>query len=408
MLKKWKNLGIANQVLICVILGGIIGAIVGPSLIIFEPIGKMFIKAVQMMVIIIVGPAMISGFCSVESPKQIGKTGTKIILLFALQYIIACTIALLLVNIFKPGVGTAAQIPPGFTYTPNRQSFIEMITNIIPKNPVAAFAEGNLLQIVFVVVVFASIMSAQAKKYPTLLTFFTEFTDVAMNMLNAIMKFAPYAAGIIMAYSIGVNGPKIIGSLALFVVLIYAGELIIAGTNVLLVGLSGLNMKKYLGIVKKPAILAFTTSSSLAALPANIQAVEEAGVPKGIGIFGTTLGNVVGMSGTVLYQVISVVFIAQAYSLNITLSSQIVIALTAATVCVSLVGVPGAGTATIGILLLSAGLPVEGLGLVMAIDRIADMPRTMNNVFGDTTATIMAAKIDKLLTPDSPLLKRNK
>lgn len=154
--------------------------------------------------------------------------------------------------------------------------------------------------------------------------------------------------------------------------------------------------------------MAFTTSSSLAALPANIQAVEEAGVPKGIGIFGTTLGNVVGMSGTVLYQVISVVFIAQAYSLNITLSSQIVIALTAATVCVSLVGVPGAGTATIGILLLSAGLPVEGLGLVMAIDRIADMPRTMNNVFGDTTATIMAAKIDKLLTPDSPLLKRNK
>lgn len=406
MWKKWKSLNLSLQIIICVIIGLICGIVFGEKMEPLGIIGKMFIKAVQMMVIVIIGPAMVSGFTSVDNPKQIGKTGSKIIGIFAVMYLIAAVLALVLVNVLKPGVGMEIVIPDGYTYTPNSQGFVDMIANIVPKNPVMAFAEGNLLQILFVVLLFASACIALKDKVPTLIKVANEWNEVAMHMLTTIMKVSPYCAGFLMASAIGVNGASILGKLFVFVVIIYAGQIILAAINVLWVGAAGLNMREYIRLVTEPAVIAFTTRSSLAALPANIECVTKCGVPRGIGIFGTTLGNTIDMTGTSFFQAVSVIFIAQAYGLEMSLAQQIIVVLTAATVCVSLVGVPGAGMATIGILLTSAGLPAEGLALIIAVDAIVDMPRTMNNVFGDASATIVAAKMDGLIDPESPLLKK--
>jgi len=406
MLQKWNKLNLAAQIMIFVVIGFIVGVIAGPRMAVFSSIGSLFIKAVQMMVIVIVGPAIISGFCSLDNPKQIGKTGVKIIAIFAIMYVIAAALAIIIVNVLKPGVGMEVVLPEGYTYTPNQQSLTDMLINIVPKNPVAAFADGNLLQILFVVILFAGCAVALKDRVPNLIKWMDEWNEISMKMLTTIMKTAPYFAGLLMAVSIGVNGPAIIGKLLVYVAIIYGGQLIIAILNVLLIGIGGMNMKEYLKRVFEPAMIAFTTRSSLASLPANIECVVDLGVPRGIGVFGTTLGNVVDMTGTSFFQAVSVVFIAQAYGLEMSIGQQIVVALTAALLCVSLVGVPGAGMATIGILLLGAGLPGEGVGLILAVDAIVDMPRTMNNVFGDASATILATKIDGLLDPNSKLLKK--
>jgi Na+/H+-dicarboxylate symporter len=144
----------------------------------------------------------------------------------------------------------------------------------------------------------------------------------------------------------------------------------------------------------------------MATLGVNVKATEKMGVPEGVATFGITLGNVVNMDGTALYQALAVVFVSQAYNIPLDLTSQIMVVFMATVVTISLVGVPGAGTASLGLLLIAVGLPVEAIGLILAVDRICDMPRTMNNVIGDSMSVVVASKWWKLLSPQSELLAR--
>lgn len=406
MWKKWNSLNLSVQIIICVIIGFLIGVFAGEELSILSPLGDMFIKAIQMMVILIIVPSIVSGFCSVDNPAQLGKTGVKIIAVFAFMYVLAATVAIVLVNLFKPGVGMQIVIPEGYTYEPVSQTFLQLLSSIVPKNPVQAFADGNLLQILFVSVLLACCTTLIKDKVPAVVTFFDQLNSVIMKMLSAIMRVSPYAAGLLMAIAIGVNGPAILGDLAIFILIMYVGQFLLAFCNVLVVGAAGMNMVAYFRRVLEPAIIAFTTRSSLAALPANIECVTDLGVPRGIGTFGVTIGNTINMGGTSFYQAVCVVFIAQAYGIEMSLTQQIIAALSAAVLCVSLVGIPGGGLASLGVLLAGAGLPPEGVGLIIAVDAIVDMPRTLNNVFGDASATIIASKLDGLIAADSPLLRR--
>lgn len=408
MFAAWNKLNLATQILISMALGVLAGLIFGEKMASVKPLGDMFIAAIQMMVILVITPSMISGFMSVESPKDIGRTGIKIVGLFAVLTIFAGAMALILVNLMKPGLGMTIQVPEGYVYKAASQSVIEMITGIIPRNPVKAFADGNLLQILFITILFAAVMSMMGKKNGVLKNFFDELADVGMNMLGFIMKFAPYGTFALIGWAVGVNGPKILGPLAFFLVCVWIGEIIILLLNVTLVGLSGMRPFVFLKNMMEVILIAISTCSSLASLGVNLKAVERMGVPKGIGTFGITLGNTVNQAGTAFYQAFAVVFLAQAYGVDLSITAQISVMLTAAIVTVSLVGVPGAGAATIGILLLSAGLPVEGLGIILGIDRVIDMIRTANNVVGDAASTIIACKIDGLLAEDSVLLPKNK
>jgi Na+/H+-dicarboxylate symporter len=144
----------------------------------------------------------------------------------------------------------------------------------------------------------------------------------------------------------------------------------------------------------------------MATLPVNIEATEKMGVPNGVATFGITLGNVINMDGTALYQALAVLFISQVYALPLSMADQVMVVFMASVVTISMVGVPGAGTATLGLLLMAVGLPVEGIGLILAVDRICDMPRTMNNVIGDSMVTVLSARTENLLSPDSILLKK--
>ncbi len=403
-MQAWKNLSLATKILIMMILGVIAGIAFGAQMTVLKPLGDMFITAVMMMVIILIAPALISGFTSVDNPADLGKTGAKILVIFAIMTLLGGSLGLILANVLQPGAGLSIIPPEGFKPRESNQAFIDVLINIVPRNPVMAFAQGNLLQILFVAVLFACVMAVTAKKTSVLKRFFDEWTEIAMGMLNLIMKTAPYATFCLIAWAVGVNGPKIIGGLAVFVAGIWVGEFCLVAVNALLIRSFGMSITVFFKNMSEVMLVAFSTCSSMASLGVNLKAVQKLGVPKGIGTFGITLGNVVNMGGTTLYQVFAVIFLAQVYGVNLSITTQIQVLITAAMVTVSLVGVPGSGAITIAMLLPVAGLPVEGLGFILAIDRIVDMPRTMNNVLGDATATIVAAKIDGHLHQDSVLL----
>lgn len=406
-MKRWTQMSLPNRILIFIVIGVVAGLIMGPDAQKLKPIGDIFVRLVMMMVILLVTPALISGMAELEDPKKIGRVGIKITVIFILTTVIAGIMALLLGNILGPGRGLEMALPEGFKYTKPTQTMMDVLTGVVPRNPVAAFAEGNLLSILFVVLFMGFALSAIGEKGRVMRNFFAEWTQLSMKMLAWIMELAPFGAGALIAYSVGVHGPKVLGPLGFFVLVVYIGEVLILVEYTLIMLVTGLNPVKFFRTMIKPMMVSFTTCSSMATLPVNVEATERMGVPNGVATFGITLGNVINMDGTALYQALAVLFVSQVYALPLSLADQVMVVFMASVVTISMVGVPGAGTATLGLLLMAVGLPVEGIGLVLAVDRICDMPRTMNNVIGDSMVTIVSAKTEKLLEPGSILLKGN-
>lgn len=398
-MKWWFKLSVANQVFIFIIIGALAGLIFGPSIAFVKPIGDIFVSLILMMVILLIVPALIHGLLSVKDTAKIGRIGIKIIVFFLITTIIAGLGGLVLANVLGPGRGISMEAPEGFEYTPPEGDLVKVFLTIVPRNVVQALAEGNLLSILFVVLLFASALIAVSKKtnIDTLASFFEQWTTVSLKMLEWIIKLAPYGAGALIAWSVGVYGPSVIGPLVGFLGVVYLGEFLLLGLYVVIMGIFRVDPLKFFSIIKEPAMVAFATCSSMATLSLNIAATTKLGVPRGIATFGITLGNVVHMDGTALYQVISVLFISQVYNMPLPLTLQLLTVVMAALVVISLVGVPGVGTATLGIILLAVGLPLEGIGLILAVDRLADMPRTMNNNIGDALVTYISAKTEGLI-----------
>ncbi len=405
-MKRWTQISLPNRILFFIVLGVIAGLVLGPNAQKLKPVGDVFVRLVQMMVILLVTPALISGMAELEDPKKIGRVGVKIAVIFILTTVVAGVLALVLGNVFGPGRGFEMALPEGFKYVKPTQTMMDVFVGIVPKNPIAAFAQGNLLSILFVVLFMGFALASLNNTGRVMRSFFAEWTQLSMKMLSWIMELAPFGAGALLAYSVGVHGPKVLGPLGLFVLVVYLGEILILVEYTFIMLVSGINPVRFFKTMIKPMMISFTTCSSMATLAVNVEATEEMGVPNGVATFGITLGNVINMDGTALYQALAVLFVAQVYGLSLPLTSQIMVVFMASVVTISMVGVPGAGTATLGLLLMAVGLPVEGIGLVLAVDRICDMPRTMNNVIGDSMVTVLSAKTEGLLAKDSILLKK--
>lgn len=403
MLKWWFKLSLPNRILIFIVIGVILGLILGPAAGKIKFIGDIFVSLIKMMVLLLVIPALINGMVSMKDPKKIGGVGVSMTVIFVLTTVIAGILALLLGNILGPGRGLTMALPEGFTYTKPTQTMLDVVKGIVPANPFEAITAGNLLSVLFVVIFTGAGLVALKDKGSVLRSVFAQWTELSMKMLAWIMELAPYGAGALIAYSVGVHGPRVLGPLALFVGVVYLGEILILVEYTIIMILARLRPLKFFKGILEPAMVSFTTCSSMATLGVNIRATEKMGVPEGVASFGITLGNVINMDGTCLYQALAVLFVSQAYGIPLPLTSQIMVVFMASVVTISLVGVPGAGTATLGLILMAVGLPVEAIGLILAVDRICDMPRTMNNVIGDSMVTILSTKLFKMLPADSPV-----
>ena len=407
-MKKIKHMGLSTKIFIALLAGAVFGLLINfflPTGVLKDTIlidgvlyiiGNGFIRLMQMLVIPLVICSLICGTMSIGDTKTLGRVGVKTLVFYTATTALAISIALILAILIRPGVGLNMSVieTPDVGVSENI-SFTDTLLNIIPKNIIASMADGDMLPII-VFSVFVGIMLAKlGEKTATVSKFFAEFNDVMMEMTITVMKAAPIGVFCMIARTIAT-----IGFDAFVPMLKYMGCVIFALAVqcfvvylLLLFGFTGLNpftfIKKYFPVME----FAFSTSSSNATIPLSIETLKDRlGISSKISSFTVPLGATINMDGTAIMQGVAVVFIADAYGIELTAGMLATVIATATLASIGTAGVPGVGLITLAMVLTSVGLPTEGIALIMGIDRIIDMLRTAVNVTGDAVCTTIVAK----------------
>lgn len=378
-----------------------------------EPAGRAWISLIMMVVIPLVVASLIVGTASLGDITRLGRIGGKTIAYYMATTTVAITIGLVLSNIIRPGRGidpaTQAQLMESFAgatgerieFAQEAPSVIDVLMGIIPRNPLAAMANGDMLSVIFFAILFGAALSLiQADRREAVLGFFHGVNDVAMIMVDWFMRLAPYAVFALLAGVIAQSGVDLLASLFLYVLTVILGLAIQAfGTYSLAIRfLARFNPLDFFRRIRKVPIIAFSTSSSNATLPVTIESAEEdLGVSDEVSSFVLPLGATINMDGTALYQGVAAIFIAQVFGINLTLTDQLSIILTATLASIGTAGVPGVGLIMLSMVLVQVGLPVEGIALIIGVDRLLDMMRTAVNVTGDAMVTCLIAKSEGAL-----------
>lgn len=406
-MKEKKKLGLSTKIFIALLLGAIFGLFINfflPSGMLKDDIlingilyvvGNGFIRLMQMLVIPLVMCSLICGTMSIGDTKTLGKVGLKTLGFYVATTAIAISLALLFALWVQPGVGLNIEAVESTEVTiAETTGLADTLLNIIPKNIISSMANGDMLPII-VFSVFVGIMLAKlGKKASTVSNFFAEFNDVMMEMTVTVMNAAPIGVFCMIAKTFAT-----IGFDAFVPMLKYMGcvlfVLLLQGFGVYQILLFVFTRLNPLNFIKKffPVMqFAFSTSTSNATIPLSIETLtDELGVSKKISSFTIPLGATINMDGTAIMQGVAVVFIAEAYGMELTPTMLGTVILTATLASIGTAGVPGVGLVTLAMVLTSVGLPTEGIALIMGIDRILDMARTAVNVTGDAVCTTIVA-----------------
>jgi Na+/H+-dicarboxylate symporter len=402
-----KKLSLTTKILIGIILGLIVGVILNlflPELFktlnnyLFDPISVLFIKAIKMVVVPLVFFSLVAGAAGIADPKKLGRIGIKTIVLYILTTAIAITIALILANFIEPGVGTSIEKPAEKPKIETAPSMKDTLLNIIPENPVSAMANADMLQIIFFALLFGIGMALLGNKVEQVRQFIDQGNEIMLRLVTIIMACAPYAAFALMARAIGQAGIDLIGSMAWYMITLILALLVHMGItySALLSLFAKYNPIQFFKKMGRAMEVAFTTSSSAATLPVTMEVAEkDFNVPKSISSFVLPLGATINMDGTAIMQGVAALFIAQLYGIPLGLEEQLVIILTATLASIGTAAVPGAGLIMLTMVLQSVGLPVEGIAIVLGVDRLLDMSRTATNITGDMCVAVVVAKGEK-------------
>ncbi len=362
----------------------------------FKLLGNGFIELVKMTVMPLVFVSLVCGVSSFGDTKKLGSVGIKTLFIFFITTLIAIVIAISLALIFKPGVGLNMNlISQEVQYIPKQaKSIIDIMLDIIPSNPIKAMSKGNLLQVLVFALFFGVAIGSIGKEAEPLVRIFSIINDCIMKIVSMIMTITPIGVFALISntvYSIGFE--SLLGILKMSGVVVLAlGVQSFVVYGIIYKITTGFSFKEFLKKYAKIAGIAFSTSSSNAALPFSMEMMEKIGVNKAIYRFVLPVGATINMAGTAIMQGISAVFIAQAYGLNLPVQSMITITITAILASVGAAGVPGVGMIMMTMVLESVGLPVEGIALIIGIDRLLDMIRTVVNVMGDCICAVVVAK----------------
>ena len=400
-----KKLSLTSQILIGLGLGILVGLILNlyaPGLfsrldpLIFTPLGQIFLNLITMLVVPIVLISITLGVINLGDTKKLGRIGLKTILFFLITTSIAITIGLTLASIVKPGeFGTFDTSALEYEGTREAPAVVDTLLNIIPKNPITAMAEGNLLQIIAFSILLGLALNVLGEKVAGIRKLFEQANEVVMYLVHLIIKTAPYGAFGLIASAIGKMGFDAFKAMFAYFVVVAAALIIhlfvTYGGAILILGkTSPLHFfKNFL-----PAMsVAFSTSSSNATLPISMDiAQERLGVPKHISSFVQPLGATINMDGTAIMQGVATVFIAQVFAENLSLFELITVVGVAVVASIGTAGVPGVGLILLAMVLGSVGLPVEGIALILGVDRLLDMARTAVNITGDASCAYIVAK----------------
>ena len=369
---------------------------------VFDVIGKIFVISLKLLVVPLVFFSLVCGSASMGEDVKMGQVALKTIGLYLVTTAIAVSLALTIANIVDPGVGINTAEAANYIAKP-APSFKDVFIGIFPSNPFQAMVEGNMLQvIVFAILVGVAILQA-GDSGKTVLRGCQMISDVIMRMVSILMNLAPYGVFCLLAKLFTSQGFSAIINLALYFgtivfVLFLHASVVYTSIFALLTRLNPLTLFKNM----RPALLfAFSTSSSNATMPITLNVARtRVGAHNSIASFTIPLGATVNMDGTAIMQGIATVFIAQAYGLDLTMSEYLAVVATATLASIGTAGVPGVGLITLAMVLQQVGLPVEGIGLIIGVDRLLDMMRTVVNVSGDGMVTAVVADSEGLLDRD--------
>lgn len=390
------KLKISTQIFIAIILGIIVGLILGQKAAHLKIVGDMFIRLLRMIIIPLIFASMVAGVASIGNVRSLGRIGLRTFAYYLATTLLAVGVGLLLVNLLKPGVGVELPTAVEGGLGEARPSVVSVITNIVPENLFASMAEGMVLSVIFFSLLFGVALSSVGEKAVSLVRFFEAFNNVMMKITDWIMRLAPLGVFALMAVMIGQTGLGVIHPLAVYmaVVLIGLGFHASVTLSILLAGFGKYSPLKFIRDMFGAVATAFSTASSAATLPITMDCLEKnVGVSNKVSSFVLPLGATMNMDGTALYEAVAAMFIAQAYGIELTLGQQLVVMLTATLASIGAAAIPGAGLVTMAIVLRAVNLPLEGIGMILAVDRILDMCRTAVNVWGDACGAAIVARL---------------
>ena len=376
-----------------------------------EPLGTGWIRLITMIVIPLVVASLLVGTASLGDLRKVGRIGGKTIGYYLITTAIAVSIGLVLSQAIQPGsridAGTrdalsaqfADQAAGDVTLAAEKPSTVETLLRMIPRNPIQAAAEMDLLPLIVFTIIFGAAVSSIAEdRRRAVLTFFEGVNDASMRVIDWVMTLAPYAVFALIAGIVSRFGLDVLRSLLVYSLVVAAGLLIhlVLTYGLALRFLARVNPLVFFRRIRSAPLIAFSTSSSNATLPVTIETAEkEVGISREISSFVLPLGATINMDGTALYQAVAVMFIAQIYGVPLSFGDQLTVVLTATLASVGAAGVPSAGIITLIIVLQSVGLGGQvqaGVALILGVDRILDMLRTAVNVTGDLTASAVIAR----------------
>jgi len=399
-----KKIKLHTQIFIGLILGVIVGLVFGEKATIIEPIGTIFLRLITMIVVPLVLVSLMLGTASLGDLRKLGRIGIKTIVYFTITTMIAISIGLLLANVVKPGAGLNEEIKAelyknyestaqvGIERMEEKPSAIDVLVNIVPTNPIKTLVEGNMLQVIFLALLFGTILTLIKKeKSEILMKFLDGLNDAIIQVVHIAMRLAPYGVMALIASVIGKYGVNILVTLLKYSLVVVGGLLIYTvSVNCLSLRILGrMSPLKFLKATKDAMVIAFSTSSSNAALPVSMESVEHIGISREYSSFVIPLGATINMDGTALYQGVAAIFIAQIYGIPLALMDQVTIVLMATLASVGAAGVPAAGIITLAMVLKQIGIPLEGIALILGVDRFLDMCRTTTNIIGDMTCSVV-------------------
>jgi Na+/H+-dicarboxylate symporter len=382
------------KILIALILGLITGMILGPQAEMLKPIGTIFLNLINMIIVLLVLSSMTVGITSIHDPKKLSKIGTKTILYYLTTTIIAIVLGLFFSKFFALGDGLGFEFA-GQIKNQDTPTLGEIFLSIIPTNPVASLAEGNVLQIIVFALFLGFAINFAGEKGKPLLQLFESLADVMYRLTSIIMEFSPIGVFALMAWVAGTFGAQVLYPLLKFLIIYYMACLfhLVVVFGGMLTGIARLNPLPFFKGMSDAIMLAFSTSSSTATLPVSMHCVQKnLGVSKNITNFMLPLGSTVNMNGAAIFQGMAAVFVANAYGITLDLQSLLTIVITGTLSSIGAAGIPGTGFIMLSVVFASVGLPIEGLALIAGIDRIREMGSTVLNVLGDAVCAVCISK----------------
>ncbi len=364
-----------------------------------KPFGTIYINLLKFMVVPVVLFSIMSGVISLNDLKKVGSVGIKTFIYYICTTALAVVIGLVVVNCFKGFFPVLdSSVTSGLKYEATEApKIMDVIVNIFPDNLLKPMVDTNMLPVIVIAIFFGAGVLAAGEKGKMIADIVDSMNEVVMKVLMMIIKLTPIGVFCLMADVVAVNGAKVVGSLALVVGVAYTGYILqlVIVYSLSAKFLAGMSPIKFFKGMAAAMLTAFTTTSSNATLPVNIECCNDLGAEPEISSFVLPLGATINMDGTAIYQAVATVFIACCYGVDLTIGQMAMVVVTATLASIGTAGVSGAGMIMLSMVLLQVGLPVEGIAIIAGVDKLFDMGRTTLNITGDATCVMWLSKVER-------------